>query len=330
MTTKAGARRGATDCGATHRSVVVYLVVNVLELVSLGIAAWVTDSVALRAQTAANAAEIAVELFLLIGVLSSGRPADPTHPLGYGRERFFWSLMAALGICLGGSGVAFEEAIRGWSHPALVHSYTIGYVVLAATVALDTFALAVALRPVLKKASENHVSLRVHLRRSTDPASITVVVGGGCAVIGGVIAALGLLGEQLTRNPGPDTAASGLIGLLLLVASLALMGTNRELLSGRGLPLSMVREMSQIVAGQPGVVDVPDLFGIVIGPSSFIVDGDVTFDDNLDVPAVEQTIMRSTAALQERWPSIEYVYLTPVPKARPRRGARFRVQSAPT
>jgi divalent metal cation (Fe/Co/Zn/Cd) transporter len=92
----------------------------------------------------------------------------------------------------------------------------------------------------------------------------------------------------------------------------------------------MVREMSQIVAGQPGVVDVPDLFGIVIGPSSFIVDGDVTFDDNLDVPAVEQTIMRSTAALQERWPSIEYVYLTPVPKARPRRGARFRVQSAPT
>ena len=115
--------------------------------------------------------------------------------------------------------------------------------------------------------------------------------------------------------------ASALIGLLLLVASVLLLRTNRELLSGRGVPLPMLREMSGIVAAQPGVVDVPDLFGVVIGPSSLIVNGDVTFADDLDVPAVEETIMRAAAALRERWPSIEYIYLTPVPKARPRRAA---------
>ena len=64
------------------------------------------------------------------------------------------------------------------------------------------------------------------------------------------------------------------------------------------------------------------LLAIVVGPSSLIVDGDVTFADDLDVPAVEQTIMRSVTALRERWPSIHYVCLTPVPRARPRRAAR--------
>ena len=77
-------------------------------------------------------------------------------------------------------------------------------------------------------------------------------------------------------------------------------------------------------AGTPkeGVVDVPDLFAVVIGPSSLIVDGDVTFADELTVPAVEGTIERAAAALRERWPSIEYIYLTPVHAARSRRAAR--------
>ncbi len=75
--------------------------VNCAETLGLGVAAVVTGSVALRAQTAANAADVAVQVFLLIGVLSSVRAPDQTHPLGYGRERFFWSLLAALGIFLG-------------------------------------------------------------------------------------------------------------------------------------------------------------------------------------------------------------------------------------
>jgi hypothetical protein len=79
---------------------------------------------------------------------------------------------------------------------------------------------------------------------------------------------------------------------------------------------------ARIVAAQQGVIDVPDLFAVVIGPSSLIVEGDVTLADDLDVPAVEQTIMRSAAALRERWPSIGYVYLTPVSQARLRRASR--------
>ena len=311
-----------TDHGATHRSVLVYLAVNCAEMLALGMAAWATGSVALRAQTAANAAEVAVEVFLLIGVLSSVRPPDDSHPLGYGRERFFWSLFAALGTFVGGAGLAIEEAVRAALHPSLDHSYMVAYLVLAATIALDGFALEVALGPVRKDAASRGRTVITHLQTSTDPAGVTVVVGGGCAVAGGAVAVLGLALSQLAGTPTPDTVASALIGLLLLGSSVLLLRTNRDLLSGRGVPLPMLREMSRVIAQQPGVVNVPDLFGVVIGPSSLIVNGDVTFDDDLDVPAVERTIMWSAAALRERWPSIDYVYLNPVPRARPRRSAR--------
>jgi len=280
-----------TSSGTTRRSVVVSLAVNCVETLGLAIAAGVTGSVALRAQTAASAAGIAVLVFLLIGVLRSVRPPDDTHPLGYGRERFFWSLFAALGIFLGGGVLGLEEALRSAVHPSAVRSYPIAYVVLAMTMALDVFALEIALRPLRKQAARRGVSLRSYLGRSTDPSPATVVVGQGCSVIGGVTATVGLVLNEVTGNPAPDAVASALIGLLLLIASVLLLRTNRDLISGRGVEPSMLREMSRIISAQAGVVDVPDLFAIVIGPSNLIVDGDVTFADDLDLPAVEHIIL---------------------------------------
>ncbi len=313
---------GTTDDGTTRRSVLVSLAVNAIETVALGTAAWATGSVALRAQTAANAADLAVIAFLLIGVLSSDRPADESHPLGFGRERFFWSLFAALGIFVGGAGLSLQAAASAALHPSPVDHYAIAYLVLAATVALDAFALVIALRPIRLQAAGRGISLRAQAQRSTDPAAMTVVVGGTCAVVGAVAAATGLVASQVMGNVAPDTVASAFIGLVLLVASVILLRTNRALLLGRGVPLQMLREMRAIVAAQQGVVAVPDLFAVVVGPSSLIVDGDVTFADDLTVPGVEEAIAHSAAALRERWPSINYVYLTPVSQARSRRARR--------
>jgi len=307
-----------TDDG-TRRSVLVSLTVNGLETLALGAAALAAGSAALRAQTAANAADMAVVAFLLIGVLSGARPADERHPLGYGRERFFWSLFAALGIFVGGAGIALEGAVSSALNPSPLDHFAIAYVVLVSTVALDAVALSVALRPIRLEAVGRGISLRAQAQRSTDPAAMTVVVGGACAIVGAVAAALGLVASQVSGSALPDTLASAFIGVMLIVASVILLRVNRALLLGRGVPASMLREMSRIVAAQPGVVDVPDLFAVVVGPSSLIVDGDVTFADDLTVPGLEQAIIRATAALRERWPSIDYVYLTPVPQARSRR-----------
>lgn len=312
----------ATGGGTTRRGVLVTFAVDCAETIGLGIAAFVTASVALRAQTAAAAADVAVQVFLLIGVLRSVRPPDETHPLGYGRERFYWSLLAALGIFVGGGVLGLDAAIHAALRPSAVHPGPAAYLVLALTVALDGFALEIALRPERQRAAARGVPLRSYLYRSTDPASTTNVVGGGSAVIGGVAAIAGLALTQVTGSPAPDAVAGALIGLLLLAASVLLLHTNRDLLSGRGLAPPVVRQMSQVIADQDEVVGVTDLFAMVIGPSSLIVDGDVVFSDDIDVPQLEETITRCVAALRARWPAIEYAYLTPVSKARPRRVAR--------
>jgi cation diffusion facilitator family transporter len=313
---------------STRNSVIISLAVAVAEAVGLGVAALISGSVALGAQTADNTADVAVEVFLLIGVVSSARPANDSHPLGYGRERFFWSLLAALGIFVGGGGISLEEAVESALHPATVNHYLLAYLVLAATMAMDAFALVVILRPLRKKATIRGISLRSQFQRSTDPASSTVVLAGATEVIGGLVAAMGLLAGALTGSSAPDAAASAVIGGLLLVVSVLLLRSNQELLTGRGIPPHLLDAVRGVIASQPGVIDVPDVFGVVVGPQSFIVDGDVTFDDKMDVPAVERTIASTAVALREQWPSIEYLYLTPVPSPRPRRIPRSRAGPA--
>jgi divalent metal cation (Fe/Co/Zn/Cd) transporter len=91
------------------------------------------------------------------------------------------------------------------------------------------------------------------------------------------------------------------------------------LLTGRGLPAEQILRMRRVVGAQAGVESVPDLFAIVIGPATLIVNSDVVFSDGLDVPAVESAIVSAAAALRRQWPSIAYVYLNPVAAARSRR-----------
>ena len=185
-----------TDVRTTRRGVLASLATDCIEVVMLGAAAWVTGSVALRSQVAAAAADVAVHVFLLIGVLSSARPSDEAHPLGYGRERFFWSFVAALGIFIGGGGFALEGAVRSVLHPSLPDHYTIAYAVLGVTVALDGFALETGLRPLRRQAARRGISLRTLIRHSTDPAATTVVVGGASGLIGGLVALVGLVVSQ--------------------------------------------------------------------------------------------------------------------------------------
>jgi len=190
------------------------------------------------------------------------------------------------------------------------------------TLALDAFALEVALRPERERAAARGLSLRSYLIRSTDPASSTNVVGGGCAVVGGVVAIVGLALSEVTGSPAPDAVAGGLIGLLLLVSSVLLLQRNRELLSGRGVPPSMVREMSRIIARQDGGGPCPGSVRRRDRTTEPDRRGDMIFASDLDVPTVEETIVCSVAVLRQRWPSIEYVYLTPVNEARLRGAVR--------
>jgi cation diffusion facilitator family transporter len=298
--------------------VLLSFALDILQTGALGTAAAVTGSSALVAQTFVVAAGVAVQVFLVVGVLTSTRAADASHPLGYGRERFFWALYAAIGIFVAGFAVAFEEAFESALHPAPVKAFTIGYVVLGISLVLDGFAVALAARETRSRARALGLPVRAFLRHTTEPATVTELVANGIGLAGGLVTAIALAITQATGSPAPDTIASGLLGIALIAGAILLTQKSRALLTGNGVRPELLARMQELVAAQPGVVDVPDLFAIVVGPSTFIVDGDVTFADELSVPEVERVIEGATAALKSRWPQVAYVYLTPVAAGRPR------------
>ena len=301
-----------------NRTVSVGLTVSIAETLALATAAVVTGSAGLRTQTVTSLADIAGGVFLLVGVLSSVRPADDWHPLGYGRERFFWSFVAAVAIFIGGFGAAVAETIQASLHPRPVGAYVLGYGVLATVIVLDAVSLVVGLRPLVASARRRRVPVTTLLWHGTDPAVTTVVLSSAAGLTGGLLAAAGLAGRQVTGVASLDAAASALIGLVLLATSIILLHSNRELLTGRGVSLDQIARMRAVVSRQPGVLAVPDIFAVVVGPASLIVDGDVVFDDQLDVPAVEAVIVSAAMELRAEIPAVSYVYLNPVAERRPR------------
>jgi cation diffusion facilitator family transporter len=289
--------------GATRTSVIVGMAVAIGQTAALAAAAVLTASAALMAQTITNLADVAVGGFLLIGVVSGERPADAQHPLGYGRERFFWSFVAAVGIFVGGFGAAVVETIHTIADPRPTGSYGVGFVVLAVVIALDAVALAIALRPFRRQSRTDRTTRpATRLWRGSDPAVTTVILSSSAGLLGGLVAALGLAFAVWTGDPWPDIVASAIIATLLLATSAVLLRANRELLTGRGLPPSQTERMRALIGEHAGVVAVPDVFGVVVGPSSVIVDGDVVFDDHLDVPQVEAVIDAAAAGLRRQWP----------------------------
>src|SRR5262249_55103148 len=99
--------------------------------------------------------------------------------------------------------------------------------------------------------------------------------------------------------------------------AVALTQLNRSLLTGRGVPPRVLAAMRSVLAAQGGVVAVPDLFAVIIGPSTLAVGGDVTFEDALTVPEIEATLSDMETELKTRWPDVRYVYLTVVAAHRP-------------
>jgi divalent metal cation (Fe/Co/Zn/Cd) transporter len=163
--------------------------------------------------------------------------------------------------------------------------------------------------------------MALYLRRTTEVATPTELIGSGLGVVGGLLALIALAVTQATGSMWPDPIASAAIGVALMLGAAALTQLNRSLLTGRGVPAKTLEQMRGVVEAQAGVVEVPDLFGIVVGPAMVAIDGDVTFADELDVPDVETAIGAIAGALRARWPEIRYVYLTPVGQRRDRHGA---------
>ena len=164
----------AGESDESLRSVLAALAANLAIAFSKGVAAALTGSPALLAETLHTVADAGNEVLLWIAIRRSRRPADASHPFGYGPERYYWALLAAIGMFVVGGAVSIWDGLRALLHPPALEAFWVGVIVLVIALVLDGLSRTVALRTLRTQAARRRLSVRELLRESADPTVVTV------------------------------------------------------------------------------------------------------------------------------------------------------------
>jgi cation diffusion facilitator family transporter len=262
-------------------TVLVALGANVLVAGAKSVAAVVTGSASMAAESAHSWADTGNELLLLVANRRSARPPDLAHPLGHGREAYVWSLLAAVGLFVAGGAVSITHGVNELRVPAPAGDFVVGYVVLAVSFLLEGTSLLRSIGQATPAAEAMHRDLIEHVLATSDPTLRAVFAEDAAALIGLVLAAAGLAAHQLTGSAVPDAIGSIAVGVLLTVVAFVLINRNRRFLVGQEADPRVRAAVLQELLAQREVARVTYLWLEVVGPRMISVVGDVdlTGDD---------------------------------------------------
>jgi cation diffusion facilitator family transporter len=297
--------------GEGLRTVVIALVVNLGIAAAKFVAALFTRSSAMLAEAFHASADTGNQLLLLLADRRARRPPDDDHPMGHGREAYFWSLMASLGVFFTGALLALRQGVHELIHPTEVSSPSVAYVILAVSFGLDGVSLARAYRQIRNEATTLGREFLEHLDLSSDPVSRAVFAEDAVAMIGNVVAIVGIVLHQDTGTAIPDAVAALIIGVSLGVVALDLTRRNRDFLVGQEASPAIRGRLQELIATQPGIRAVSELLMTFLGPRELWVVARIEIDDALDGAAVKQLLRATERAVQEQSPAIRRVDLVP-------------------
>ncbi|MCW0214064.1 MAG: cation diffusion facilitator family transporter [Pseudonocardia sp.] len=287
------------------------LAIGLLKLV----AALFTGSAAMLAEAVHSAADTATEGLLLTALRRSEKRPDRRHPFGYGKERFFWSLIAAVSIFVSGAVFAIYEGIRTIVGEEGEQTLAwVAYAVLAVSFLLEGASWLQAVRQVRGEAAAEGVGFRAWLRSTDDPTVKTVFFEDSAALVGLLLAFAGVGLHQLTGSAFWDGLASLLIGLMLAGVAYILGSTNKGLLIGRQADRTLVLAVRDRLAGRPEVEAVVDLLTMMLGTDSVLLCARLDFADTLGAADVERACVAIDAQLREEFPDLAEIFLEPVPR----------------
>ena len=297
--------------GDSTLTVVVAFAANLAVAVAKSFAAVVSGSASMVAEAVHSWADAGNEVFLLIATRRSTRQADRRRPLGYGREAYVWSLLAAVGLFVVGAAVSIWHGVTELLHGEEgAEDYRIAYVVLAIAFVLEGVSWLQAIRQLRSDARAFDSDVLRYAFETSDPTVRAVFAEDSAALIGIVIAFGGILLHQLTGDVVWDAVGSILVGLLLAVVAVVLINRNRIFLTGEGGPPRLQQALSERLAGFPEVAGVRFLRPEFIGPKQIFVIASV----DLVGDAVESSIARTLRMLEHRFedsaPEIIEVVLT--------------------
>jgi cation diffusion facilitator family transporter len=307
---------------ASRRTVYVALAANfAIAAAKLG-GGLIAGSSAMLSEAAHSVADTMNQVFLLVSLSFSRRRPDLEHPFGYGKERFFWSFMAAVMIFVSGAVFsAFQGIERITASGGEKENFPVAYAVLGFALVAEGVSLARAIRQTGQEADEANEPHGRYLRRSRDPTTKTVLFEDSAAVAGVVFALGGVAASQVTGNPAWDGVASLAIALLLAGVALGLGHQTYELLIGQAARPEEREAIERVLSGHDAVEDVVQVFTMVLAPEQLLVAAHFDVADELSGDDVERLTGEIEDELRREVPAVWQVFLDPTPRRAEARAA---------
>jgi cation diffusion facilitator family transporter len=311
---------GETSGGSSWTVILAFLAnagVGVLKLV----AGLLTGSSAMLSEAAHSVADCTTEVLLYTALRRSGRRADRRHPFGYGKERFFWAMIAAVSVFVTGATYSIYEGIativENPRDPAEEQYAWVAFAVLGLSAVIEGISWRQAVKQVWQEKRELGLSLGAYLRLSDDPTVKSVLLEDSAALLGLAFAAVGVALHRATGSSVWDGIASVLIGLLLACVAYVLGRTNKNLLIGRAAEPRVMRAVYDHLASADEVDAVVDLQSMLTGTDSVLVCARVDFRDDLSASDLERACVRLDDELRERFSDLDEIFIEPVPRSDP-------------
>jgi cation diffusion facilitator family transporter len=297
--------------GQSGSKVVIYaaLAGNLLIAATKFVAAFFTGSSAMLSEGVHSLVDTGNGALLLYGLHRASRPADASHPFGHGRELYFWSFIVALLVFALGAGVSFYEGVVHILEPEPVRNVSVTYIVLGLSMVFEGASWLVALKEFrIAKGRRGYFEA---VRLSKDPSVFTILFEDTAALLGLLIALVGISAAQYFDIAELDGAASIGIACILGLTAIFLARESKGLLLGEPASPEVHARLQSIAVADTAVRGVNGVMTVHIGATQIVANLSLEFEDHVSVPDIEACVLRLESAVKAQMPEIVGIFVKP-------------------
>ena len=270
-------------------------------------AAFFTGSAAMLSEAIHSVVDTGNQLLLLWGLRRAAKPPSARHPFGYGLQLYFYTFVVAVLIFGVGAVISLVHGIEKIRHPAAVEHAWVNYLVLGVSILFEGSVWIIALRAFnQERAGRRWVQA---IKSSKDPTVFTVLFEDTAALVGLVIALIGVLASEALDMPVLDGLASCLIGVVLGITAAFLAIESQSLLTGEAASHETRIGINRIARAEPGIVGLNQARTMHFGPNEIFVVLSLDFEDSLPGGEVERIVTSLERKLKAAYPEICDVFI---------------------
>ena len=299
----------AKHTNSSTPAVVAALAGDVLVALAKSAAAIWTGSSAMTSEAIHSFVDAGNEVLLLYGIRSAGRRADVEHPLGFGRELYFWSFIVALLVFALGAGFAVYEGVNHLRHPVPIEHAAVNYAVLGIAFAIEGWSWLISFKQF--EAARGDLDFYAAFRASKDPPSSMVLFENTAALLGLVVAAIGTFSAVTFHQPMYDGVASIVIGLILGGTAVLLARESKSLLIGERADPRLARSILAIAAAEPFVTRANGLLTMQLAPDQIVAALSLQFSDERTILQVEEQVIALEQHVRAAHPEVVLLFVKP-------------------